>query len=67
VPFDELKANFDRAYKTIGQQVRVPGFRPGKVPARIIDARLGRGVVLEQVVNDAVPAKYTEPSPPPRT
>ncbi|WP_214402467.1 trigger factor [Pseudonocardia lacus] len=60
VPFDELKPNFDRAYKTIGQQVRVPGFRPGKVPARIIDARLGRGVVLEQVVNDAVPAKYTE-------
>jgi trigger factor len=60
VPFDELKANFDRAYKTIGQQVRVPGFRPGKVPARIIDARLGRGVVLEQVVNDAVPAKYTD-------
>ncbi|MCO1656541.1 trigger factor [Pseudonocardia humida] len=60
VPFDELKSDFDRAYKTIGQQVRVPGFRPGKVPARIIDARLGRGVVLEQVVNDAVPAKYTE-------
>ena len=60
VPFDELKPDFDRAYKTIGQQVRVPGFRPGKVPARIIDARLGRGVVLEQVVNDAVPAKYTD-------
>jgi trigger factor len=60
VPFDELKPNFDRAYKTIAQQVRVPGFRPGKVPARIIDARLGRGAVLEQVVNDAVPAKYTE-------
>jgi trigger factor len=60
VPFDELKPDFDRAYKTIGQQVRVPGFRPGKVPARIIDARLGRGVVLEQVVNEAVPAKYTD-------
>ncbi len=60
VPFDELKPDFDRAYKTIAQQVRVPGFRPGKVPARIIDARLGRGVVLEQVVNEAVPAKYTD-------
>jgi trigger factor len=60
VPFDELKPNFDRAYKTIAQQVRVPGFRPGKVPARIIDARVGRGAVLEQVVNDAVPAKYTD-------
>jgi len=60
VPFDELKPDFDRAYKKIAQQVRVPGFRPGKVPARIIEARLGRGVVLEEVVNGAVPAKYTE-------
>ncbi len=60
VPFDELKADFDRAYKKIAQQVRVPGFRPGKVPARIIEARLGRGVVLEEVVNGAVPTKYTE-------
>ena len=60
VPFDELKPDFDRAYKKIAQQVRVPGFRPGKVPARIIEARLGRGVVLEEVVNGAVPTKYTE-------
>jgi trigger factor len=60
VPFDELKPDFDRAYKKIAQQVRVPGFRPGKVPARIIEARLGRGVVLEEVVNGAVPAKYGE-------
>ena len=60
VPFDELKPDFDRAYKKIAQQVNVPGFRKGKVPARIIEARLGRGVVLEEVVNAAVPAKYTE-------
>jgi trigger factor len=60
VPFDELKADFDRAYKKIAQQVNVPGFRKGKVPARIIEARLGRGVVLEEVVNAAVPAKYSE-------
>lgn len=60
VPFDELKPNFDRAYKKIAQQVRIPGFRPGKAPARILDQRLGRGVVLEEVVNEAVPAKYGE-------
>lgn len=60
VPFDELKPDFDRAYKKIAQQVNVPGFRKGKVPARIIEARLGRGVVLEEVVNAAVPAKYSE-------
>ncbi len=60
VPFDELKPDFDRAYKKIGQQVNVPGFRKGKVPARIIDARLGRGVVLEEVVNGAIPTRYSQ-------
>jgi trigger factor len=60
VPFDELKPALDAAYKQIADQIRVPGFRPGKVPARIIEARLGRGVVLEEVVNGAVPAKYSE-------
>ena len=60
VPFDELKPDFDRAYRKIAQQVRIPGFRPGKAPARILEARLGRGVVLDEVVNAAVPAKYSE-------
>ena len=60
VPFDELKPTFDQAYKKIAQQVRVPGFRPGKAPARILDQRLGRGVILEEVVNTAVPEKYGE-------
>lgn len=60
VPFDELKPDFDRAYKALAQQIRLPGFRPGKAPARLIEARVGRGAVLEQVVNEAIPAKYTE-------
>ena len=60
VPFDELKPHFDQAYKALAGQVRVPGFRPGKVPSRIIDARLGRGTILTEVVNQAVPAKYGE-------
>lgn len=60
VPFDELKPDFDRAYKALAQQIRLPGFRPGKAPARLIEARVGRGAVLEQVVNEAIPAKYSE-------
>ena len=60
VPFDELKPSFDRAYGTLASQVRIPGFRPGKVPARILEARLGRGVVLEQVVQEAIQVKYAE-------
>ena len=58
VPFDELKPHFDKAYGALAGQVRIPGFRPGKVPPRILDARLGRGAILSEVVNDAVPAKY---------
>ena len=58
VPFDELKPSVDAAYKTIGAQVQVPGFRRGKVPARIIDQRVGRGAVLEEAVNEALPKFY---------
>jgi trigger factor len=60
VPFDELKPSFDRAYRKLASQVRIPGFRPGKAPARVLESRLGRGVVLDEVVNEAVPAKYLE-------
>ena len=60
VPFDELKPSLDKAYRNIGKQVRVPGFRPGKVPAAIIDQRVGRGAVLEEAVQDAVPRAYAE-------
>lgn len=60
VPFEELKPDFDRAYKALAQQVRIPGFRPGKAPARLIETRVGRGAVLEQVVNDALPGRYAE-------
>ncbi len=58
VPFEELKSSLDKAYREVARQVRVPGFRPGRVPPRIIDQRFGRGVVLEQAVNDAVPQFY---------
>ncbi|GHH66334.1 trigger factor [Streptosporangium violaceochromogenes] len=58
VPFEELGESLKAAYKKVAQQVRVPGFRPGKVPARIIEQRFGRAVVLEETLNDAVPRLY---------
>jgi trigger factor len=58
VPFSELKPNLDQAYREVARQVRVPGFRPGRTPPRVIDQRVGRGAVLEQAVNDAVPKLY---------
>jgi len=58
VPPEEFAKDLDRAYRRIAQQIRVPGFRKGKVPRRIIDAQIGRDAVLEEFVQDSVPAYY---------
>jgi trigger factor len=58
VPFEELKPAIDAAYRKVGQQIRVKGFRPGKVPPRMIDQQVGRGAVLEEAINEAVPGLY---------
>ncbi|GAA2523492.1 trigger factor [Rarobacter incanus] len=60
VTYDELKPSIDEAYKVIGNQIQVPGFRKGKVPARIIDQRIGRGAVLEQAINESLGGFYGE-------
>ncbi len=58
IPFAELKPSMDKAYSQIAQQVTIPGFRKGKVPARIIDQRFGRGAILQEAINDALPDFY---------
>lgn len=58
VPFGELKPDFDRAYKELAKQVRLPGFRPGKAPAKLLEARVGKEAILDQVVNEALPSRY---------
>src|SRR5690349_8464403 len=60
VPFEELKPSLDAAYKKIAQQINVPGFRKGKVPATIIDRQIGRGAVLDEAINDALPRLYVQ-------
>ena len=56
MPFADLQPALDSAYARISSQVNIPGFRKGKIPTRIIDQRVGRGVVLEEAVNDAIPS-----------
>lgn len=58
VPFAELEPDFQRAYKELAKQVRLPGFRPGKAPAKLLEARIGREAMLDQIVNDALPSWY---------
>lgn len=59
VPSADLKSEMDAAYKKIADSVNIPGFRKGKVPSRIIDQRFGRGAVVQEAVNEALPTLYT--------
>src|ERR671918_2786588 len=58
VPPDEFGRDLDRTYRDIANQIKVPGFRKGKVPRQIIDTQIGRDVVLDQFVTSSVPDYY---------
>ncbi|KKW64530.1 trigger factor [Mycolicibacterium elephantis] len=60
VPFTELEPEFDRAFQQLAKQVRLPGFRPGKAPRKLLEARVGREAMLDQVVSEALPGRYSE-------
>jgi trigger factor len=58
VPADEFNRDLDRTYRAIANQIKVPGFRKGKIPKQIIDTQIGRDAVLEQFVTSSVPDYY---------
>ncbi len=60
VDFKELEPHVTVAYDTLAQQVSIPGFRKGKVPRQLIDQRVGRGTVLNEAINSALPDFYTQ-------
>lgn len=60
VPPDEFGQDLEGTYRRISEQVRVPGFRKGKVPRQIIDAQIGKDAVLAEFVEDAVPVYYRQ-------
>ena len=60
VPFTEWEGEFDRALKEMAKSIRMPGFRPGKVPVKLLEARIDKEAMLDQVVGEAVPSKYSE-------
>jgi trigger factor len=60
VEFAELKPSLDAAYQRIAKQVNIPGFRKGKVPQPVIDRQIGRGAVLDEAINEALPKLYVQ-------
>ncbi|MGA0901714.1 MAG: trigger factor [Candidatus Nanopelagicaceae bacterium] len=58
--FKDLEPHVATAYQTLAQQVTIPGFRKGKVPRQLIDQRVGRGAVLNEAINTALPEFYSQ-------
>lgn len=58
VAYSELESHVASAYKKVAAQVNIPGFRKGKIPAAMIDQRVGRGAVIDEAINTALPEFY---------
>jgi len=58
VPYADLEPHVANAYKKVAAQVNIPGFRKGKIPASMIDQRVGRGTVIDEAINSALPLFY---------
>ncbi len=60
VPADEFERAIDAAFKKLAREVRVPGFRPGKAPRKLLEARLGTDMAREQALRDSLPEFYVD-------
>ncbi|MBE3598310.1 MAG: trigger factor [Limnochordaceae bacterium] len=60
VPADEVQRSLDQAYQRLAQRVRIPGFRPGRVPPQVLRARLGRQPIYDEALEYLLPRAYRE-------
>ncbi|WP_195210266.1 trigger factor [Actinomarinicola tropica] len=56
----EFEPALDAAFRRIAQEVRLPGFRPGKAPRKLLEARLGKGVAREEALRESLPSFYSD-------
>lgn len=59
VSAEDFEAAIEKAYRKQRGSIRVPGFRPGKAPRKIIENMYGKGVFYEEAVNEALPGAYS--------
>ncbi len=60
VPPDAVRKGVEAKVRELGRQVRVPGFRPGKAPRRVIENRLGRDYIMMEALQESLPSWYSE-------
>ncbi len=60
VPSDEFEKAIDAAFRKLAREVKIPGFRPGKAPRALLEARFGADVAREQALRDSLPEYYAQ-------
>ncbi|MDQ4069471.1 MAG: trigger factor family protein, partial [Actinomycetota bacterium] len=54
----EFGSAIDAAFRKIAREIRIPGFRPGKAPRRLVEARIGLDVARQEAIREALPGYY---------
>src|SRR5213080_3949732 len=60
IPASDFERAIDAAFRKLAREVKIPGFRPGKAPRRLLEARLGTEVARDQALRDSLPDYYAE-------
>ncbi|MGH2830925.1 MAG: trigger factor [Actinomycetota bacterium] len=60
VPPEEIRPAVDRAFRRLASQVKIPGFRPGKAPRAVLEARLGGDEIKDMIIREALPQFYAQ-------
>ncbi len=59
VPSDDLQKEYGRAVQRVGRRLKIPGFRPGKAPRRLVERAAGEGALMQDMLEAVVPRAYT--------
>jgi trigger factor len=60
IPADDFEQAIDAAFRKLAKEVKMPGFRPGKAPRRLLEARMGTEIARDQALRDSLPEYYAE-------
>ncbi|MBO6164187.1 MAG: trigger factor family protein, partial [Lachnospiraceae bacterium] len=58
IPVETIEKAIDKVYKQQRNRIQVPGFRKGKAPRKMIEKMYGKGIFLEDAINECVPEEY---------
>jgi len=58
IPADDFEQAIDAAFRKLAREVKMPGFRPGKAPRKLLEARMGTEIARDQALRDSLPEYY---------